>query len=166
MKTLKLHFAKAAIASIDGSEGNTITLMDALNGQIGQVMDIEVILNVEGLQRPAIPFIDANKINGSTPAPTQPKLSTVDPNQKVIKIRKNTKVATLFEMLTKRNNAGIPVGVSRGDLARAMDQTENGPTAYLYNYPKKWECDLKSEERKGVRFYWMEIPNTIRFDVA
>lgn len=166
MKTLKLHFAKAAVASIDGTEGNTITLLDALNGQIGQVMDIEVVLNVEGLQRPAIPFIDTIKVNDQTPAPIQPAMKAVNPNQKVIKLRKNTKVATLFDMLSKKNRNGVHLGVTRGDLAKAMDQTENDPTAYLYNYPKRWGCTVKSEDRKGTRFYWMEIPETVRFEVV
>lgn len=178
MKTLKLRFNKAAIASIDGAEGHSITLLDAISGQLGQVMDIEVILNVDSLRRPAIPFIDATKVGEDTPAPEAAAATTAvvakskaakASNEPIVhRINKDTKIATMVKCLTKVKKVKDGweyAGITRSALAEEMGQTENSPTAYLYSYPKKFGCTLESEVRSdNLRYYWMAIPENVTFE--
>lgn len=178
MKTLKLRFNKAAIASIDGLEGHSITLLDAISGQLGQVMDIEVIVNVDSLRRPAIPFIDTSKINDETPAPQKTAKIINHPSNNVVeeeektrgrrknvthRIKANTKRGQMMMALTRLNKEGDAYeGITLINLAAEMGWQTKSPTSMLYSLPGQFGCELMNEVRAdGQRYYWAHQPKHI-----
>lgn len=146
MKHMELTFDNAATATLDGKPSN-ITLIDAMGGQLGVVRRITIDLEIEAMPKPAVPLVSAAaaKIPGKTaPAPTA---------SGEIKIKKGTKIETLFKALN------TPKGITMASLASKLGMSESGAASYLYYYPKDKGCAVEKQDHEGKpSTYHLRVP--------
>ncbi len=152
--TVTLRFNNAAV--IEGADGaGDINLIDALNGKMGHVSSIAIVLNVDQADEPVVPFIPSDDKEGIV-INKGDKGADVSAVQSFT-IRKGTKVAALINALRRKR------GVTFEEIKKLLNMTDGGASSYLYYYPSTIGCTLSTEKvaNRGT-VYRLSIPDNVK----
>ena len=148
MKSVSLKFSNSAVAVIDGVN-QEINLIDALSGKFGVVKGINVVLEVEQANKPAVPFVkEAVKAAAQGAADVANGVATFT-------IKKASKIWRLMDALMKKK------GVTFDELKAILGMSDGGTGSYLYYYPAQYGCKLRTEKTDKGTFYHLDKPANV-----